>query len=74
MTTTITVGDALKNVSARIYTNLKNLFLVLSEQDPELRTSELRLFITRSKKLLYQLLAVLKWLQSPGNFPLLLFS
>ena len=63
---TVTVGDALKRLSSRIYLNLKNLFPILAEQDPELRTSELRLFVTRSKKVLFQMLAIMRWLQSSG--------
>jgi hypothetical protein len=63
----ITVGDALKFVSARVFKYMKNLFLIFGEQDPELRTSEMRLFITKAKKIMIQMLALLRWLNSPGK-------
>ena len=67
-----TVGDSLKRISSRIYNDIKKLFLILADQDPELRTSEMRIFISRTKKVLYQMLAILKWLQSSGLYLLLL--
>lgn len=58
----VTIGDAIQRVSANVYLELRKLLSFMERQDPELRTTELRKFIVRSRVKLMQLYTLLKWL------------
>ena len=60
----IPLGDVLQKIAAHVSTDLKVLIALMAKQDPELRTLELKNFITRTKRKLLQTLALLRWLSS----------
>eukprot|EP01032_Pedospumella_encystans_P014851 gene14851-17034_t len=62
----ITLGDALKKLSNNVQTELQNTLFLMRNQDPELRTTELRAFLSRTRTKLSQIYAMLRWLSSPG--------
>lgn len=59
---TVPLGDALQRVAIKIYNDTNNLLLDFKKQDPELRTTELRVFLTHTKAKLLQLLCLVRWL------------
>ena len=63
---TISLGDAFCRLSHHIQTDLQNTLLLMRGQDPELRTTEMRQFLARSRKKMLQIYALVKWLSSPG--------
>lgn len=62
----ISLGDAIRKLTLHVHTDLQNTLLLMRGQDPELRTTELRQFIARSRRKLLQLYALAKWLSSAG--------
>jgi hypothetical protein len=62
----ISLGDAIRKLTLHVHTDLQNTLLLMRSQDPELRTTELRQFIARSRRKLLQLYALTKWLSSAG--------
>jgi hypothetical protein len=60
----IPLGDVLQKIAAHVSTDLKVLIALMAKQDPELRTLELKNYITRTKRKLLQTLALLRWLSS----------
>jgi len=66
MQQSITLGDALKRLSNNVQTELQNTLFLMRGQDPELRTTELRAFLSRTRAKLSQMYAMLRWLTSPG--------
>lgn len=62
----ITLGDALKRFSNNVQTELQNTLFLMRGQDPELRTTELRAFLSRTRAKLSQMYVMLRWLSSPG--------
>jgi hypothetical protein len=62
----ISLGDAIRKLTLHVHTDLQNTLLLMRGQDPELRTTELRQFIARSRRKLLQLYALTKWLSSAG--------
>ena len=59
-------GDVIRRVAFAIYNQLQNVLHNMRIQSPELRTQSLTAFISRSKKKLAQLLAITRWLDTPG--------
>jgi hypothetical protein len=62
----LSMGNALRRLSIHIYNDLKRTLAVMQNQDPELRTIELRRFIFRTRKIVIQMMSVTKFLLSEG--------
>lgn len=57
------LGDCLHNVAAAIHSDLVLLLRDMARQEGDLRTSAMRDFVHRNRKLLYQILALCTWLR-----------
>lgn len=62
----MSLGDVLQKITINIYMDVKRTLLLISQQDPELRTIHFKNFTLRSKKKLLQLFVLLKWLSIPN--------
>ena len=62
----ITLGDAIRKVTLHVQVDLQNTLLLMRGQEPELRTTELKHFLQRSRKKMLQVYALCKWLAAPG--------
>lgn len=61
---TVPFGDVVQHVAASIFTDLQQLLSLLHSISPETRTLKLITFLADSKKKLFQLLVIKKWLGS----------
>ena len=57
------LADCLHRVAVTIHVDLQRLLVEMANQESDLRTKELRKFVHRSRKLLYQTLALCTWLK-----------
>lgn len=67
MSNFVTVGDAMQRLAYSINQEMLSVLQLLHNQDPELRTIECLNFLSRSRKRLLQLYALLQWLQRDRN-------
>lgn len=64
---TIALGDALQRVAAKMFQDTARLLQSFKHQDAELRTTDLRDFISLNKAKLLQLLCLVRWLSKPNT-------
>lgn len=62
----MSLGDALQRAALSMQSDLQNTLLMMRSLDPELRTTELKQYIARSRKKAFQLFALTRWMSSPG--------
>jgi hypothetical protein len=65
----VPLGDVLQRFSSASYSDLQQLLTNMKTLSPEVKYEKLKLFISKTKKQISQLLAIIRWLGVPGVLP-----
>lgn len=65
----VPLGDVLQRFSSASYSDLQQLLTNMRTLSPEVKYEKLKLYISKTKKQISQLLAIIRWLGVPGVLP-----